>query len=251
MTWRIHHKAVTASTNLDARAGRTGDVFTADEQTAGRGRLDHAWHSAPGENLMFSAVLDVSGLAPDAVATLPLVVGLAVLRALNHEPQTTNHEPRFTVKWPNDVLAHGRKIAGILCERTGDAVIAGVGVNVNQTEFPPEIDARATSLARETGRRYVVPEVLDCVLRELDGLVSDWRRGGFAFLAPAFAPVDALKGKYVRVFAVDGDSDPVEGVCGGIMPDGTLDVGGVPVYAGEAHVAESGRDWEKYKPSAS
>ena len=232
MTWRIHHKAVTASTNLDARAGRPGDVFTADEQTAGRGRLDHAWHSAPGENLMFSAVLDVSGLAPDAVATLPLVVGLAVLRAL--APLAAS---QFTVKWPNDVLAHGRKIAGILCERTGDAVIAGVGVNVNQTEFPPEIDARATSLARETGRRYAVSEVLDCVLRELDGLVSDWRRYGFTFLAPAFAPVDALKGRHVRVFAVDGDRDPVEGVCGGIMPDGTLDVGGVSVYAGEAHVA--------------
>jgi len=231
MTWRIHHKAVTASTNLDARAGRPGDVFTVDEQTAGRGRLDHAWHSAPGENLMFSAVLDVVGLAPDAVATLPLVVGLAVLRAL--APLAASP---FTVKWPNDILAHGRKIAGILCERTGDAVIAGVGVNVNQTEFPPEIDARATSLARETGRSYAVSEVLDCVLRELDGLVSDWRRDGFASLAPAFAPVDALRGKYVRVFAVDGDSDPVEGVCGGIKPDGTLDVGGVPVYAGEAHL---------------
>ena len=231
MTWRIHHKAVTASTNLDARAGRPGDVFMADEQTAGRGRLDHAWHSAPGENLMFSAVLDVSGLAPDAVATLPLVVGLAVLRAL--APLAPSP---FTVKWPNDVLAHGRKIAGILCERMGDAVIAGVGVNVNQTEFPPEIDARATSLARETGRSHAVPKVLDCVLRELDGLVFDWRREGFASLAPAFAPIDALKGKYVRVFAVDGDSDPVEGVCGGIMPDGTLDVGGVSVYAGEAHV---------------
>ena len=231
MTWRIHHKAVTASTNLDARAGCPGDVFTADEQTAGRGRLDHAWHSAPGENLMFSAVLDVVGLAPDAVATLPLVVGLAVLRAL--APLAASP---FTVKWPNDVLAHGRKIAGILCERTGDAVIAGVGVNVNQTEFPPEIDARATSLARETGRSYAVSEVLDCVLRELDGLVSDWRRDGFASLAPAFAPVDALRGKYVRVFAVDGDSDPVEGVCSGIKPDGTLDVGGVPVYAGEAHL---------------
>ena len=234
MTWRIHRKAVTASTNLDARAGRPGDVFTADEQTAGRGRLDHAWHSAPGENLMFSAVLDVSGLAPDAVATLPLVVGLAVLRAL--APLAPSP---FTVKWPNDVFARGRKIAGILCERTGDAVIAGVGVNVNQTGFPPEIDARATSIARETGRRYVVSEVLDCVLRELDGLVSNWRCDGFASLAPAFAPVDALKGRYVRVFAVDGDREPVEGVCGGIMPDGTLDVGGVPVYAGEAHVADT------------
>ena len=232
MTWRIHHKPVTASTNLDARAGRPGDVFTADEQTAGRGRLDHSWHSAPGENLMLSAVLDVSELAPDAVATLPLVVGLAVLRAL--VPLITSP---LAIKWPNDVLVHKRKIAGILCERVGDLVIAGVGVNVNQTEFPTEIADRATSLARETVCSHTVTDVRDRVLRELDALVAVWRRYGFASLAPEFALVDALKGRHVRVFAVDGDKSPVEGLCGGIMPDGTLDVGGVSVYAGEAHVA--------------
>lgn len=234
MTWRIHHRAVTASTNIDARAGSPGDVFTADEQTAGRGRLDHRWHSAPGENLMLSAVLDVSGLAPEAVATLPLVVGLAVLRAL--EPLVPPSAP-CAIKWPNDVLAGGRKIAGVLCELAGDAVIAGIGVNVNQEEFPEDIDARATSLARETGRTASVVDVRDRLLRELDCLVGAWRRDGFAPLARSFDAVDALKGRRVRVFAVDGDRVPVEGLCGGIRPDGTLDVGGSPVYAGEAHVA--------------
>ena len=58
--WTVYHKAVTESTNLDARAGKPGDVFTADEQTAGRGRLDHTWLSQPGKNLMMSVVLDVS-----------------------------------------------------------------------------------------------------------------------------------------------------------------------------------------------
>jgi len=181
---------------------------------------------------MLSAVLDVSGLAPDAVATLPLVVGLAVLRAL--APVVPSP---LAVKWPNDILAHGRKIAGILCERAGDSVIAGVGVNVNQKEFPPEIAARATSLALETGCSHAVTDVRDRVLRELDALAAVWRREGFAAIAPEFATIDALKGQYVRVFSVDGDSDPVEGLCGGIMPDGTLDVGGVSVYAGEAHVS--------------
>ena len=75
--WTVHHKAVTESTNLDARDGKPGDVFTADEQTAGRGRLDHTWMSEPGKNLMASVVLDVGGIAPQEVATLPLVVGLA------------------------------------------------------------------------------------------------------------------------------------------------------------------------------
>ena len=79
---RIHHKAETASTNLDARSGHHGDVFTADYQTAGRGRLDHKWESPPKTNLMMSAVLSVEGLAPEKVATLPLVVGLAVIKAV-------------------------------------------------------------------------------------------------------------------------------------------------------------------------
>ena len=83
MDWMIHHKPETASTNLDARAGRHGDVFTADFQTAGRGRLDHKWLSTPGENLMLSAVLDVGDCPPDRVATLPLVVGLAVIEGLS------------------------------------------------------------------------------------------------------------------------------------------------------------------------
>ena len=83
--WRIHHKAETASTNLDARTGRHGDVFTADYQTAGRGRLDHKWLSPPGANLMMSVVLSVDGLAPEQVATLPLVVGLAVIKVVGSD----------------------------------------------------------------------------------------------------------------------------------------------------------------------
>ena len=151
MTWQIHHKDETESTNLDARAGRHGDVFTADYQTAGRGRLDHKWLSPPGANLMMSAVLSVEGLSPEQVATLPLVVGLAVAKAVRRLFVNGQDVGRKTedvkLKWPNDVLVGGKKLAGILCERNGDNVIAGIGINVGQTEFPPEIADRATSLA--------------------------------------------------------------------------------------------------------
>ena len=145
--WTVYHKAVTESTNLDARAGKPGDVFTADEQTAGRGRLDHTWLSQPGKNLMMSVVLDVSGIAAPEVATLPLVVGLAAATA------TSLLLMRQTwIKWPNDVLIYNRKLAGILCERHGDNVIAGVGINVNQKVFAPEIALRATSLLQIDGK---------------------------------------------------------------------------------------------------
>ena len=276
MNWRIHHKAETASTNIDARGGSHGDVFTADYQTAGRGRLDHKWLSPPKANLMMSVVLSVEGLAPEQVATLPLVIGLSVCKAIHSllslrhlcAPFAANNKVLATkgaqgghreisLKWPNDVLIDGKKIAGILCERNGDNVIAGIGVNVGQTEFDKEIAERATSLAitvpaaprrvalvngmtfttpRGEGAAGTVIEVRDAVLRELGDCYSLWRSAGFAAVYPEITAVDYLKGREIAVRQTDDDSVPIVGIANGIMPDGSLDVGGVRVYAGEAHV---------------
>ena len=233
MTFRIHHRTVTESTNLDARAGVHGDVFTADEQTAGRGRLDHRWLSPPGANLMLSAVLDVADLPPERVVTLPLAVGLAVhaciARFLPDRP--------IALKWPNDVYVSGLKIAGILCERHGDVVVAGIGVNVNQTVFAPEIAARATSLAAVgVSAPIEVGCVRDVLLEELGAVYGAWRAKGFAVLHPRYAAVDWLKGRTIAVRQTDDDAEPLRGLCGGVQPDGTLLVGDIPVFAGEAHI---------------
>ena len=237
MTFRIHHRKVTTSTNLDARDGEPGDVFTADEQTSGRGRLDHRWLSTPGENLMLSAVLDVTDLTPEQVVTLPLAVGLAVHAATSRflARPFLEEDRRVLLKWPNDVLIGGRKLAGILCERNGDAVIAGVGVNVNQTAFAPEIACRATSLACE-GVSVPVEVVRDALLAELGPIYGKWRKGGFAALQVRYAEVDFLKGRTVLVRQTDDDAAPLTGMCGGVQKDGTLLVGEQFVYAGEAHV---------------
>lgn len=233
--WRIHHKAVTESTNLDARTGRPGDVFTADAQTAGRGRLDHTWESQAGANLMFSAVIDVADLEPLHVVTLPLVVGLAVSEVVGRScPRRT-----VAIKWPNDVLVDGRKIAGILCERVGDIVIAGVGVNVKQTEFPDGLKGRATSFACE-GVATEPAMVLSAVLSMFDMLQKVWRLRGFAALQAQFAARDYLKGRRVCVLRTDDDVEPVSGLCEGVQMDGTLRVAGETVYAGEAHVQQFG-----------
>jgi len=223
MTFTLIHRERTESTNLDARAGVPGDVFTAREQTAGRGRLDHRWLARPGENLTFSVVLSAAGVPPEEVMTLPLVVGLAVRRVTGG-----------AVKWPNDVLVDGRKIAGILCERNGDNVICGIGVNVNQTVFPAEIAARATSLRLVRGDAQDLDAVLAALLAELGALYETWRAGGFAAVYAELAAHDALKGAVVSVRQTDGDPAPVEGLCGGIGVDGALLVAGWPVYAGEA-----------------
>ena len=182
--WTIHHTAVTESTNLDARDGKPGDVFTADEQTAGRGRLDHTWISPPGENL----------------------------------------------------LIYHRKLAGILCERHGENVIAGVGINVNQKVFAPEIALRATSLCQVDGTERPLEMVQRAFLKTLAPFYDNWRQNGFAAIHPLIVPCDALKGRQVSVLQTDADPTPVSGLCGGIQPDGTLLVGDTSVFAGEAHV---------------
>ena len=228
--WRITHVEETESTNLLARSGRPGDVFTADYQTAGRGRLDHRWLSERGQNLMMSAVIDVAGLEAEYAATLPLAVGLAVVEALHGKASS------LKLKWPNDVLAGGRKLAGILCERHGDNAIAGIGVNVRQCEFPSEIADRATSLALLGCDASV--EVRDAVLGSLSQVVAAWR-SGFAAIYPRIASIDYLAGRQIAVRQLDDAAPSASGVCGGIQPDGSLLVGGVSVWAGEAHVAES------------
>lgn len=238
MDFRIHHAAVTESTNRDARAGSHGDVYVADEQTAGRGRLGHRWHAAPGENLTMSAVLDVAGVPPEEVATFPLVVGLAVRDAVAKAVADAAGVPTPMIKWPNDVLVGGLKIAGILCERHDDSVIAGIGLNVNQREFPPDVAGRATSLAllAPAEAPLSVAAARDEVLDAIAALYSEWRRGGFAALHPRFAAFDALRGRRISVRQTDDDAEPTTGTCAGVCADGTLLVGDVRISAGEAHV---------------
>ena len=144
------------------------------------------------------------------------------------------------IKWVNDVYYNGKKICGILCERNGDAVVAGVGLNVNQTDFPAEIAARATSLRLVEGSSFSRDDVLNGVVAEIGDMHSRWLRGGFAALRGAFAAFDLLRGREVAVLATDGDTAPVKGICGGVQEDGSLLVGATKVYAGEAHVLELG-----------
>jgi BirA family biotin operon repressor/biotin-[acetyl-CoA-carboxylase] ligase len=145
-------RAETASTNDDAwdalaQGAPDGTTVIADAQTRGRGRAGRTWHTAPGKGLALSLLLHL-GCDVDVVTTLPLVVGLALVQALERLGVTSQLE------WPNDVLLAGRKLAGVLCERRGtasgiDAAVVGVGVNVSHAidDFAPELRPNAISLA--------------------------------------------------------------------------------------------------------
>ena len=176
-------------------------------------------------------VVGVGDLPLETTATIPLAAGLAVLRVL------ARYSSEVRLKWPNDVLVAGRKVAGILCERHGDNVIVGIGVNVLNQNFPPEIAAKAITveeLRRADG--ITVMEMRDLIIASLQTTIDELRVHGFAALHEEIASVDLLKGRTVTVKQTDDDEVPISGYCGGIMSDGSLDVGGTKIYAGEAHV---------------
>jgi BirA family biotin operon repressor/biotin-[acetyl-CoA-carboxylase] ligase len=147
----IAHFTATASTQLEARrlAARRGAgvLVVADAQHAGRGRLGRGWHSPAGGGLWMSLVLAPRRPLPEWPCVTSLAA-LALREALRHAAGLS-----CGIKWPNDLLIRGRKIAGILAETaTGEPLILGIGVNLDQTasDFPEELRALATSARIES-----------------------------------------------------------------------------------------------------
>jgi len=214
-----------------ARAGAPeGLVVTAEHQTAGRGRLDRIWET-PARSALTLSVLLRPRSSPGAWPWLPLLTGYAVASALREAAVQAD------LKWPNDVLIGGRKVAGILTERvetpTGPAVVAGIGINAGMTraELPLET---ATSLAVE-GAEADRTDLLSAVLRELRAQYDAFESGHLAELRSAYLGRCATLGRNVRVDLPTGDV--LIGLATGIDEGGRLVVAGpqgeVPVSAGD------------------
>jgi BirA family biotin operon repressor/biotin-[acetyl-CoA-carboxylase] ligase len=177
----------TGSTNAvllgEARAGAAeGLVLVAESQTAGRGRLGRSWSSPPRAALTCSVLLRPAGVPPPARAWLPLLTGIAVAAALRAEAGVA-----AGLKWPNDVLVGDRKIAGILAEAHGDAVVAGVGLNVTLTRAELPVPT-ATSLLLENAACLDRGRLLAAVLTELASRYTAWAAGPHAAAPGAGAP---------------------------------------------------------------
>ena len=190
----------TIDSTMRAAAGLPrGAVALADEQTAGQGRHGHSWHSPPGYGLYCSLVL-----APTPLLTLAL--GLAVAEAI---------AVPCDLRWPNDVLLGGRKVAGILVQLAGGDAIAGIGINVGPMSFPAGLAAEATSLANE-GVSTTREDLLMALLPAVDRFT-------------ALAPNDILRlfaraSSYVagRRVTVRQPGGVIEGITAGLDPDGFL-----------------------------
>lgn len=211
------------STNDEARSlARDGaphlSVVVADHQTAGRGRLDRRWESAPGAGLAASWVARPQ-LPVERWTLIPLLAGVAACKAIRDRAKVD-----ATLKWPNDLITARGKLGGILVEAELPAfVVAGLGVNVSQTEFPPELNA--TSLALEGAQRLDRADLLQHTLQNFEDALRD----PDAALA-RYREWCATIGRRVRVQRIGGE---VEGIAHDVDASGALVVDGAPIQSGD------------------
>jgi BirA family biotin operon repressor/biotin-[acetyl-CoA-carboxylase] ligase len=172
------------STNDIAAPLPPGSVVVADHQTAGRGRRGHTWFSPPGSGLYVSVVLAPATARvdpPRATMLLTLAAGVAIAEGVEAATGLA-----VDLKWPNDLMVSGRKLAGILAEAGGDTVVLGYGINVLETAFPPELRDRATSLQSELGHLVERDLVLDDTLAALSQRYGDLVDGRFDAILDAW-----------------------------------------------------------------
>jgi BirA family biotin operon repressor/biotin-[acetyl-CoA-carboxylase] ligase len=208
--WEIEHHATLGSTQDRARElARAGGgeplVVVADQQTSGHGRGDKTWLSEPGTALLASWIVRP---APAAPALFALLAGVAVVRALRPFGVAD-----LGLKWPNDVWLSAGKLAGCLAHGSETEVIIGIGVNVGQRSFPPELAGTATSLARagHAVDRLALLARLSAELRALadpaahPDALAEWRRRSITLgreVEVAVSPAERFRG---RATALDDD----------------------------------------------
>ncbi|HIE03832.1 MAG TPA: biotin--[acetyl-CoA-carboxylase] ligase [Candidatus Latescibacteria bacterium] len=170
------YRTVTSTNDVALRLAREGapegTLVLADEQTEGRGRWGRSWHSPEGKGIWASLILRSEG------GDLSSWTALAIARALREVAGV-----EAEVKFPNDVVVGGRKLAGVLVERSGGAYIVGFGVNLLQRkeDFPPELREVATSLYLETGKDWDAGDLLQEILERIEEVYRRLRgssRGG-------------------------------------------------------------------------
>jgi len=238
----------TAAAEWAREGAADGSVVVAEYQSAGRGRHGRAWTAHKGQNLMFSVVLRPA-LAPDRLGLITIAAGVAVAEAV--DAFVTGH--RAALKWPNDVLLEGRKTCGMLLESSISGaqaataeeravVVLGVGLNVNQTDFPDALADTATSLRLTTGqavpRAPLLARLLGRLEARVDAVQSRQLSGdaGPAAVRAAFQDRLVHLGDAITLRASD-TSETIHGVVQGITETGALRLdtpdGPRTVHAGE------------------
>jgi BirA family biotin operon repressor/biotin-[acetyl-CoA-carboxylase] ligase len=236
----LSYPAVESTNTLALTMGRegatTGTVLVAETQSRGRGRLGKSWSSPPGTGLYCSILLRPVMPLPH-LSRLTLAVGLATAKAIDEVSSVVS-----AIKWPNDVLIQGRKVAGILAEcdlSSGERPLVALGIGINLgtqlTQFPQEIQATATSLLLASGKVICKGVMLTTLLQRIDQMVAKLEEGNFVRILDEWRAKDATVGQRLTWLAISGQT--VHGVSLGPDHEGQLVVRD---SAGECHHVLSG-----------
>lgn len=204
-----YHKVID-STNIRARlladkGALDGTLVIADCQNAGRGRRGRTWVSSSGKNIFMSLILRPDML-PASASMLTLAAALAVYDGIKSVTGLTTG-----IKWPNDIVAKGKKLCGILTEMSAEPegihyVVTGIGINVNMEEFPEEISQTATSLLIETGekvrRSLLISAIMEAFEQYYEKLIS---QGDLSQLISVYNKRMVNTGKEVKILEKSGD----------------------------------------------
>lgn len=218
-----------------------GTIVVAEEQLAGRGRLARKWESPKHTGIWMSVILRPK-IPILKAPQLTLITAVAAVQAIEHTARITAN-----IKWPNDILVNGRKIAGILTELQAEAdqissIIIGIGINVNQTkaDFPEELRSIATSIAIEKQGNMKRAELIRAFLYELENLY-------FLYLEEGFHPIKIMWESYAdsigKQITARTLTSTINGLALGITDDGVLklrdDTGEIHhIYSADIHVLE-------------
>ena len=205
------------ATALAAAGCLHGTAVVAEEQTAGIGRHGHSWHSEPGAGLYVSLVLRLE-LPTAELPVLTLALGLAAGEAI----ALATGLP-CDLRWPNDILTSGKKVAGILVQIVDNAAIAGIGINANHLSFPPDLTNEATSIRLALGHPIDREALLTQLLASIEEVCQLFQAEGTPAILKLFAAASSFaRGKHVTVDL--GGTKQLEGITDGLTPQGFLRV---------------------------
>lgn len=243
LQYRILYRDCVDSTNTWAKqeaelGAAQGTVMVADMQTAGKGRRGRSWASPSGHSIYMSLILRPD-ILPEKASMLTLAAGLSVAQAVREDPGLD-----VRIKWPNDVVISGKKICGILTEMSLQMecinyVVIGIGINVNQTEFPEELADRATSLCLEKGMSVRRAGVIASVLYHFEQNYALFlEKGDLSGLQEAYNQILVNRNREICVLEPGKE---YRGISGGINEKGELmvkreDGTQTAVFAGEVSV---------------
>ena len=215
---------------VESGLANEGDVLLAEYQSEGRGRMDREWISPPGKSLLFSIAL-FPELTQELTQLVGILISLAVREGISNYLKTLPTELRrddyeFTLKWPNDILANHKKVCGILCETGIDKrqkafVIAGVGLNVNQSsdDFPDNLRYPASSLSMIFGLKHRREVLLRQSLRSIEYFYLRMNSEGTDWISKEWLKMSGLSGKKVTL---RDKENTYTGVCTGMGLNGAL-----------------------------